>query len=606
MVAKILEIEGLCAIGDIVPRHFYLDEFGAVSLTRDMPIDMLNKVYDEQVFMFMSSHWSTGEDLGALLRKFPPTYPLLRNTGAPVVIPKNAVVLNYLVSLFNALLAQSAWEAKDLSIVQAYLSVFADPAFINFSRLQHTSKEVPVFAGAWYATTNFEPRVRVVNATVKPLGMMAKRIVAVLSGLDMQSNRFTANPSVLQRYLNSAAGKYKLSFDHSRFDLRHGGTRLRRTIQLLANRVGQLWKLDSNWLYELFSAETNLPAYYPSFGALYVTAPWSNLKSGDSKTSRLGSYMAWLEAFYIVRTALNWTVEDAINRYGKDWLLFTFGDDTLITFEDRRLRDVTAKKASAIAERDLLIAIDIEEPAGYIGKFLYDNDSKLYPNLKSYSAKTLFPERRKSAVALPIALWTRYKDLSDKDRAVYLRLVDMWVREHRHFASSRLLTERSNAEGSWSDYLKKHGGNAETLLRIGEQMVSDPNNPLWAPYLTPDALTDILEILGRGLEHDIDLSNLGPIAAYAQKKVFLTEAELVQALLEKLGTKTHRSTFYSTIAHLIKKYGSSLLNVSTARELGMDLIRYRKNLGLIAPKIDSAEKDWLFVPSGRRFQNIKM
>lgn len=606
LVRRVIDIEGLCAIGDIVPRHFYLDEFGAVSLTRDLRPDALDIVYDRRVFAFMTSHWETGLTLEALLRKYPPTYPLLRNTGAPVVIPKNSVVLNYLISLFNALLAQSAWEARDLSIVEAYLSAFAEPAFINFSRLQHTAKDVPVYAGSWYMTKNFEPRVRVVNATVKPWGMMAKRIVSVISGLDMESDRFTANPQFLRRFLGSRAGNFKLSFDHSRFDLRHGGNRLRKVIQLLAERVAEIWKLDAKWLYELFSVETNLPAYYPSFGALYVTEPWSNLKSGDSKTSRLGSYMAWLEAFYIVRVALNWSVDDAINAYGKDWLLFTFGDDTLVTFADVRLRNTVAKQAAEIAERHLLISIDIEEPSGYIGKFLYDGDNNLYSNLKSYASKTLFPERKKSAVALPVALWTRYNDLSEGDRRTYVKLVALWLENYQMFASSRLLTERSNASGTWLDYLTQKGGGVDTLLRVGENMIRRPDDPQWVKYMTSEALTDILEILGRGLEHDVNVANLGPIAEYAQRKVFLTEEQLVSELAKKLGDKSQRSTFYSTIGYLVRKYGSSLLNASKARELAADLIRFRKNLGLIGPKLESAEKDWLFVPSGRRFQAIRM
>jgi hypothetical protein len=391
----------------VKPSHNYLSEHGTLSFSKDLDKKTLDKVYSKEKLERLLA------DIKGWTEK-PATYPRRKNTGIPIIVAGMNAALNDIILSVWAVMAHTTFSllrkgasSQDLLnlIVTTFNKWFPNLAFIEFSRVQHTDKEMfKLTEAGWIMTKNLEGRVRIIQGTVKPIAMINKFFIKTMSDANFNTpgSHFMATPEELQRRhgANLARGWVPVALDQSRFDLHHGRSRLTHTLKVWAEVLARKLRVDP---YPFFMYESGMPAYIITETGVALSEPYDGIRSGDSKTSRMTSLINACEHLYILETA---------GAKGEWYDFIVMGDDMIAWMPP----DVAAAYKAAIPKvaDELGIKIDLEEPPRFIGKYPQINSRKVFGNRGSHIQSAVWPERSKHPSALLLSIWARI-EIAEKD-----------------------------------------------------------------------------------------------------------------------------------------------------------------------------------------------
>jgi hypothetical protein len=495
----------------VKPSHNYLAEHGTLAFSKELPPKLLEEVYSEDVvkrLMIDVKGWSTK----------PVTYPRRKNTGIPIIVAGANAALNDIVLTMWAITAHTAFSllrrgasAEDLiGTVDSVLRRWFPPlAFIEFSRVQHTDKEMYKLTEAgWLKTRNLEGRVRIIQGTAKAIAMISKFFVKTISDAHFYTpgSHFMATPEELARRhkINRAKGWVPVALDQSRFDLHHGGNRLKHLLKVWSKVLKEKLKVDP---HPLFAYETGMPAYIITEQGVTMSEPFDGIRSGDSKTSRMTSLLNACEHLYILRRA-----------GASEWYDFIIMGDDMIAWMPPEMVE-RYRRAIPEVGAELGIKIELEDPPRFIGKYPRTGSNAVVGNRGSHIQSAVWPERPKHPNALPLAIWARVEIAEKEGRdpvQLYRAYKDIFNR------ISRIVPQVQHRMRVLAKYgLSEFPDSYEKMKEIVRDMVRN------ASRLFPNVheeIDNIITFLSKGANYDTDVEvNLAGEPLRGSEQVTLEE-----------------------------------------------------------------------------------
>jgi hypothetical protein len=553
------------------PSHNYLAEHGTLAFSKDLTPSTLHTVYNEQIVRKLMRDvrgWATK----------PVTYPRRKNTGIPIIVAGANAALNDVILTVWAITAHTAFSlmkrgasTEDLitSIDSTLRRWFPPLAFIEFSRVQHTDKEMYKLTEAgWLKTRNLEGRVRIIQGTAKIVAMISKFFVKAISDAHFYTpgSHFMATPEELLRRhkLNTSRGWIPVALDQSRFDLHHGGNRLQYVLRVWSKVLKEILRVDP---LPLFNYETGMPAYIITEQGVTMSQPFDGIRSGDSKTSRMTSLLNACEHLYVLRKA-----------GATDWYDFIIMGDDMIAWMPPEMVD-KYKRAIPQVAAELGIKIELEEPPRFIGKYPRIKSNQVVGNRGSHIQSAVWPERPKHPNALPLAIWARV-EIAEKESRDPVQL----YRVYRDIFNR--LSRFVPAINSRMKVLGKYGMSEfpESYERMKEMVKDMVRN---ADKLFPNVheeIDSIITFLSKGANYDTDVEvNLAGEPLRGSEQVTLEELlPIVEKHLRAGGVDAlrmvHKDAIHVSQADSIPEFSRRL------EKLIQTIWMNRGALGLRGPK----------------------
>lgn len=519
------------AIGFTPVTHSFIEEFGAFSLSVNSDIPLKSPVLE-----YLRAHDKrNGFEHKKEFSNVVASYPRGKNSGVPIIVSGGDRVLNDILLFHNMLIGSEIsslltdrkisppeFQQHLNSIKKTMTGLFGELVFLGFDRLQHTGKAVPKsFRDGKILSYNFEPRRRVVNGSVKPFAMALKPIIKATTNSDLSTPMFSQDRKVINERIRKVidSGGFVMAFDQSRFDLRHGGDKQVLANEILAHRAADLTSVDPVKALMLIENESDLRASYIHDGKSYLGDGKLVLKSGESGTSRKGSYMNANDDMMISMQAFGLNEQEVVDMYLEREPSAILGDDLLKFFSS--IQEAEAyEKAVGIVGKLLHIGMEIEHPTKFLGSFIDDDpmikalgeprDKKsITPVPWKNSAisslqKIYFPEMFKKAQAIPLALEAKMRGV---------------IESHPNIDKKGLFSIYRNAYDEVSTL------NHPLIKQDHKDVISEmPRDYNAFQVLTKDMLAnpskygldndfgvvdEILNIFGRGLQFDADLDRVG-------------------------------------------------------------------------------------------------
>jgi hypothetical protein len=564
--------EGTTAHPYVKPSHNYLAEHGTLSFSKDLDAKTLVKVYPRHKLERLLADikgWTTK----------PATYPRRKNTGIPIIVAGMNAALNDVILSVWAVMAHTAFSLlrkgtspNDLLnlIVTTFKKWFPDLAFIEFSRVQHTDKEMfKLTEAGWLITKNLEGRVRIIQGTVKPIAMINKFFIKTMSDANFNTpgSYFMATPEELKRRhkINLAKGWIPIALDQSRFDLHHGRSRLVHTLKLWANILHSKLGVDPT---PFFMFESGMPAYIITESGVALSEPFDGIRSGDSKTSRMTSLINACEHLYILEKAGE----------SSEWYDFIVMGDDMIAWMPPHVAEAYKKNIPVVAE-ELGIKIDLEEPPRFIGKYPQMGNAKVYGNRGSHIQSAVWPERAKHPSALLLSIWARI-EIAEKDGRDGVQLYRVYRDIFNELAQKvPSIKQRMKVLGKYGlNLLPERYDRAKMIVA---DMVRN------ASKLFPNAyeeIDSIITFMTKGANYDTDVEvNLAGEPLSGSEQVTLDELLPIVEEQIKKGSgaaleRVHKATLYLSQANTATQFADRLDYI--LREIWM----LRNALNLRGPK----------------------
>jgi len=517
------------------PSHFYVEEFG-VTLTE---LKAYPEWAVEATYQYLSFHAIRVKKQGLIKTNLDDynharaSFPRGKNTGLPIMTSGTNRSLNDIIMIINARLARAALQGYRFpeSLLEAY--------FV-FDRLQFTSKEVPMRVGMQtYMSKNFEPRRRIVNATVKPYAMALKPFVKYHTELALASPFGEQDRESLKHRIRNCV--YTSASDQSRFDLRHGGIKLRQALDVLLRVAGTVYRSMPD-ISTLAYLEAELPSLAPwrrpseTQGFMYLLdAPF--LRSGSALTSRAGTTMSLISQ--IATYGEVWGVKDPMalaKRFANREPVAILSDDVLNLFtsseEAERFYRVRQTLDPLFGEK-----VEEETPVKFLGYYVNGgvagparaDERELELDLPRIIARMYFPERIKNL--LDISVWSKAQLVAQGDPS---RLMEPLSGESRKLASliySEFLRWATIHPRMSKQKLPADYDALDMQVRRRLQTASNAQ----------ELYDDILHIIAKGSEYDFNFALVGLPELnemVQQQSVQLTLQDDLEQWLRNIGDNT--------------------------------------------------------------------
>jgi len=504
-----------CALGITDPTHSFLEEFGAYSLSRDSEVE-----YSGALVPYLKRHIQKNKTEMKSYRDIQASYPRGKNSGVPVIVSGGDRLLNDVIMFHNMLLGSTIARplidnkvSDDQFIMQLEAMInmieneYGDLIFLGFDRYQHNAKKIPLrVGGQLMASTNFQMRRRLINATVKCIAMANKPLVKALTEFDLSTPIFTQDRAAINDRLRRAIsrGHRVVAYDQSRFDLRHGGDKLRRGNEIFAQMGSLLTGLPYGKLKALTDLESRLPALLLHNNSAYLGGGTDALKSGESGTSRKGCYMNAEDDMTITMLSKGLSREGVVDYYLQYEPSIILSDDIIKIFPTADDAEKYTRAAIDQGER-MGISYEIEEPTKFLGSYFDDKDLRHPWKSSAMSAlqKVYFPERFKTPAAIPLSLHAKMTGiLSSYPNANRQEIYKVFFDAYRNIGS-----KHDRMSQSHKDIIKLLPASYREFEVLTTDMLKDPEK-----YgLTNDfsAIDEILNIYGHGLEGDVSFDRIG-------------------------------------------------------------------------------------------------
>jgi hypothetical protein len=287
-----------------------------------------------------------------------------------------------------------------------------------------------------------------------------------------------------------------------------------------------------------------LPALLLHNGQAYLGAGDASLKSGESGTSRKGCYMNAEDDMTITMASKGMSKEALMEYYFRYEPSIILGDDIIKMFPTTDDAEKYRRAAEDMGPK-MGISFEIEKPTKFLGSFVDEKDLNHVwkPSAVSALQKVYFPERFKTAAAIPLSLMAKIAAIFDNYPSVDKQKVyTVFFKAYQTLAKKH--TRMSAAHG---EAIASLPASYRSFQLLTADMMQNPEN-----YgLTNDfsSVDEILNIFGHGLESDVSMDRLGLSS--------LTE-------LQELTSVTTGMTSDNILNHLAENLGSS--NVTSVKK----------------------------------------
>lgn len=577
------------AMSFVQPGHTFLEEFGAYTLSQDSKVPLADPS------LYLRRYESRVSDARSIVA----SYPRGKNTGLPIIVSGSDRLVSNIVNVLNLMTASTLQEwvyemdnsmfVSQVNALRAWLNAtfgYADSQVV-FSRLQHTGKHIPVRftdnLNEVFGSSNLVPRRRTVNSTIKWIAMALKAVIKTFTEYDLNSPVFSQDRDAIRRRIEKCIkeGGVVIAGDQSRFDLRHGGDKLvHLNSKILLPRLRRVFgeKAGSNFHY-LMQVEENSATIIPTLDFCYAGSGRDTLKSGESGTSRKGSYMSLVDDMTITRESLGLTDEQVNEYFLKNQPSVILGDDLLKLFPTKD--DFLAyEKAMETVSPLMGIGLEVERPTKFLGMLVLDADdpagaspkagginaimNKLFSSegkvswaqpIGSIAQKTALPERWRSQRYPAFAAITKFFampfDAIDPDRfAVSDAITDGYIKDVRQFYLE-LSQARTGFNETQAKYFKDcHDNiplNKSDLSKLYKDILSNPSKyNIDVKY----ELDEILNIMFKGMEYDINWSVVG-IDDEDDSVIKGTAKEALQVMIDEIPTSAKAADFVGKVIRVI-------------------------------------------------------
>lgn len=494
------------ALGYGLVSHYYLDEFG-LTMTEPIPYpeyiyEACKKILITEFRSAIASLQKAGQYDSIDLNDYNnvvASFPRGKNSGFPWIVSGMDRLQNDLTLSTNALLAKLMIDGKQpIDIFDGMLL-----SYTVFSRFQRNGKAIPMMLERPSQSFFFEPRRRVVNGGVKALGMALKPLVKWHTVVGLGTSIFAQDRADLQK---RAAG-HRIASDKSRFDLRHGGVKLKQGLDMLWEIASEFATLPPT-IKELLHYEAALPtvvAYgYPAANA-YVTDATA-LRSGSATTSRVGSVMNLMNELIVTNAMLGGTnnVDDIVKHHLQFKPTVVLGDDAIrfypATEEGKKFADLYREHINST--ESVGVPTEEEIPAKFLG-YNFKDDGTLLHSAAPLS-NMFFPERfKKDATA---SMLSRYIILKEHNAMASLEAITKMM-QSESYAASVYSAFHKDCYSSLAEHYSTHpkGG--------AKQMFATLPNGSWdgkliQKHLMSD-LDEILLFISKGSSYDFNYALIG-------------------------------------------------------------------------------------------------
>lgn len=602
-------LKGTAALSLVPPNHTFLDEFGAFTLTTDSKIPLADP----------SKYLARYETKIADIRTIKASYPRGKNTGLPIIVSGGNRFTSNVVNVINLITASAIqdwmyqmpyaeFKSRMDNLISWLNTTFGyATSQVVFSRFQHTGKAVPVTfndaRGQWFETTNLFPRRRIVNSTIKYIAMALKAVIKVITEIDLATPAFEQDrPNISKRITTCMnSGGVVLAIDQSRFDLRHGGDKMDHLYdKILKPRFTRIFGKVGEHITHLSLIEASSETLIPTLDGVYAGEGTSVLKSGESATSRKGSYMNLVDDMTITRVSLGLTDEQVNDYFIKHQPSAILGDDLLKLFPSNEDALKYVATLDMIA-KDMGIGMEIEKPSKFLGSLIVNaNDPfSASPSIKEYFGrkidstewmqpigsilqKSAFPERFKSERFPTFAFMIKFivipfNCINPEDMRKHVSITDSYLADVakliHSFGVSR--TKYNNKRAKYfldaATFFPKTREGAYLLYK--DLLVNPSKYGLDVNY----DFDEILNALFKGLEHDINWSVVGLTlddTGYVTGNI--KEASL--ELIEGISPNAKASEFIMKL--LTNVNAEKDKDLTSIKNLYDTVVRYHKLLGL--------------------------
>jgi hypothetical protein len=514
------EFRAYAGLSFITVTHSFIREFGAYTLYKKS--EMNDNVYHDAFFSYLSRNWKITDQK--------PVYPRGKNTGAPIVISGSNRFLNDIIMLINAAISEFFWRTlikrnyakfmNDIDIAKDMITqLFAEPRYIVFSRYQHISpgKDIPKFVKGigWLKTNGIEARRRIINSTVKLFAMINKHFITHLTHCDLETPEFCVDDKIIRERVRNCfeKGGIVLAMDHSRFDLRHGGDKMTAGLKGMSKYIALKLLGDINAtdaVFKALSTESYLDTYLTDMGNVYVADGRLAIKSGDSKTSRLDSYLVLCEDMYVTKESLGLSYEETVNYYKKYQPSSILGDDLIKFFPSK---DDAEKYMRYLPEFNQKHGVMIEEekPTMFLGKLIVRKAPYTINRIENLLIRYCFPERKKKPIAIPFQIMARYQLAKDSGYSehIALKLAKFFCDFNKYIIVNNE-RKRNDIITGYEFWKNKHNidiTNINDVRKAYDKLIKDPIS--MGLDNSFELIDEVLHTFGRGLEHYVDLSLIG-------------------------------------------------------------------------------------------------
>jgi hypothetical protein len=478
-----------CALGIKKPTHYFVEEFGVSMSTADkFPGYIIDAVKAYLIHHLPRANDlirdKTGVNMLDMLNDYSSvhaTYPRGKNTGLPLVAAGANRLLNDLIMIVNARLAQ---DIVDNGIeTTRRISDSMLHAYINFSRHQHKGGKLPLVIDNTRAiSNNFEVRRRVVKGTVKSVAMANKPFVKWWTDLRMMIPAFIQDRKEMEVRLK---GKLISASDVSRFDLNVGGVKLHQALNDVMIPVAKHFNpAMPDSVIDSLNYELDLPSLVPyGYGGeadMYLI-PHDPMDSGCSFTSASGSVINLMIEMFVTAKVLGTTDSSQIcAHFIKHEPNMILGDDSVTIYPPSMSHFMEKYRSYRAYTSELGLTVEEEVPARFLG-YLLDTDKGLEYNRSSILQKLFFPEQIRK---FPVLSYHPKQELLEADSKLFY-IYKEWVKYW----------------GPLAQHLK-HFDDPISSRRFYQEILDNATNDY-------DAVDEILHMVGRGSEFDMNFSLVG-------------------------------------------------------------------------------------------------
>lgn len=575
--------------------HTFLDEFGCFTLSRRSEIPLMSP------YPYISEYNERIPDA----RKVVASYPRGKNTGLPIIVSGMDRLVSNIVNVLNLMTATALqnWvyecEPSEFANRTTQLKSWLNQTFgyadsqVVFARQQHTGKAIPVYfldqLADPYMSSNLVPRRRVVNSTIKWVAMALKAVIKCFTQFDLKCPAFDQDRDSIRSRITRCVenGGVVMATDQSRFDLRHGLDKLQfmndnvmipRLKDVFGDRVGLNF-------HTLMMIEQKSGTIIPTREACYMGDGDVALKSGESGTSRKGSYMNLIDDMTVTAVSLGLD-QDGVNDYYKKYHpSVILGDDLLKLFPSRKDFDAYVKVLESTS-KTMGVSMEVESPTKFLGMVVYNardplNGSPLYDSpmkqvrdgkvswtqpITSVAQKTALPERFRSRqyptfgalvkfFALPFDAIDPATMRSEK------RISQKYLDSVRTFYSD-LYESRLGFSDAQAEYFKSVKDNLPStpsqVVDLYSEILKDPSK--YGVDVKYD-MDEILNIIFKGMEYDLNWSVLG-IQSDDESQVIGTLDSVLDTLVKEIPSAAKASDFVSKVVRV-----ANSLQVSTVYDI---------------------------------------
>lgn len=603
-------LKNTAALSLVPASHTFLDEMGAFTLTEKSTIP----------FADPSIYLQRYETKVADLRKIVASYPRGKNTGLPIIVSGANRFTNNVVNVIN-LIAASVFQEwmydQDFPTFKANVDdtlKWMNEQFgyatsqVVFSRYQHIGKLVPVTFkdthNQWFGSTNLFPRRRIINSTIKYIAMALKAAVKVMTEVDLSTPIFEQDrPRIIQRIRDcKAKGGVVVAIDQSRFDLRHGGDKMTYLYdKILTPRFKRMFGKVGEHVAYLSIIEASSTTLISTLEGVLAGDGRDILKSGESMTSRKGSYMNMVDDMTITKIVMNMSDEQVNEYYLKHQPSIILGDDLLKLFPTAEDADKYTRGMGEIGKQ-MGIGMDLEKPSKFLGQLVvnagdpYGNS----PDLSTYNGtqisgidwiqpmgsiaqKAVFPERFKSErfptfAAIIKFVVIPFHAIKSSDIAKNPAITDAYLTDVKQFYMAQAAARKKYGNTRF-EYFQKTAEHFPTTRAGVAQLYADLlANPTKYGLDVNYDFDEILNALFKGLEFDVNWSVVGLELDQDLTGIKGTLKDVNDTLISEISPNAKSSEF---IIKLIREANAAYKpDPSFIKYLYDTVIRYHKLLGM--------------------------